>query len=288
MNLLDLIKLERPLIIFDCETTGPNPRTDRIVELGFILLKPDGSVREWGNYVNPGVPIPHEATYGNEAKGYPGHGITDEMVKDAPSFQTLAPNLLRGFAPGTDYAGFNVMRYDLPLMKAEFERYGHAWSYDDARVLDGFRLWQIGERRTLSDAVERFLRRKHEGAHRAIDDVRASLEVIVAQLVEFEELPRDVAALQELQYPRDPNEVPGTKNQVLWQDDAAREGQQVLVMNFGKNWRGKRLDLMARRDLEWIVSKACAGATAATKVICQNALNGHFPTRAKEKAANES
>lgn len=281
MTLPELLKLERPLIIFDCETTGPNPRTDRIVELGFILLKPDGTVREWQNFVNPGIPIPHEATYGNPAKGYEGHGITDEMVKDAPSFKDLAGPLLRGFKPETDYAGFNVMRYDLPLMKAEFDRAGHPWSYDDARVLDGFRLWQIGERRTLSDAVERFLRRKHEGAHRALDDVRASLEVIVAQLVEFPELPRDVAALQELQYPRDPNEVPGTKNQVLWQDDPVRQGLQVLVMNFGKNWRGKRLDLMTRRDLEWIVSNACQGATAETKRICAEALNGQFPTRGR-------
>lgn len=279
MNLLDLLQIDRPLILFDTETTGPNPRTDRIVELGFILIKPDGSVREWQNFVNPGVPIPPEATYGNEAKGYDGHGITDEMVAQAPTFADLAPSLLKGFKAGTDYGGYNIRTYDLPLMKAEFERHGHQWGYDDARLVDGFRLWQVGRTRRLSDAVEEFLGRKHEGAHRALDDVKASLEVIVAQLRRFEKLPREISALHELQYPTDPNEVPGTKNQLLWADDPSKPGTQALVFNFGKKWRGVRLDLMARRDLEWVVSNACQGATAETKRVCQEALLGRFPTR---------
>lgn len=272
MTLFELLTLDRPLICFDTETTGPNPRHDRIVELGFILLEPDGRTREWQNFVNPGVPIPREATYGNPERGYEGHGITDEMVANAPSFGELAPHLLRGFKAGTDYAGYNLRTFDLPLMQAEFERAGHAWSYEDARILDGLRLWQLGRRRTLTDAVREFLGEEHEGAHRALDDVRASLRVLISQLERFPALPRDVGALHELQWPRDPNEVPGTKNQLAWKDDA-------IVFNFGKKWRGVRLDRMARRDLDWIASDACQGASAETKRICREALAGRFPTR---------
>lgn len=274
MNLIELLKLERPLIIFDTETTGPNPREDRIVELGFILLQPDGTTREWQNFVNPGRPIPPEAAFGNPERDYPGHGITDEMVKNAPSFTDLAQHLLKGFREGTDYGGYNVKGYDLPLMQAEFERAGHRWSYDDARILDGLRLWQVARRRTLSDAVEEFLGESHEGAHRALDDVRASLRVIESQLQKFPQLPRQLKDLHDLQWPVDPNEVPGTKNQLVWRDGA-------MVMNFGKKWRGVRLDLMARRDLDWIDSPACQGASAETKRICREALNGRFPTKEK-------
>lgn len=270
-ELRDLLKLERPLIIFDCETTGQNPREDRIVELGFIAIQPDGSTKEWQNYVNPGMPIPQEATYGRAGTDYGGHGITDEMVANAPSFGTLAPHLLRGFKTGTDYGGYNVKGYDLPLMQAEFKRHGHTWSYEDACILDGFRMWQIGRKRTLTDAVAEFLEESHEGAHGALADVRASLRVMQAQLIRFTALPRDVRALHELQWPKDPNAI-DPEGKIIWKDGHA-------VMNFGKNWKNKRLDQMAQKDLKWIVSPACQGASETVKRICADALAGKFPTK---------
>lgn len=302
MTLLELLPLERPLICLDLETTGPNPREDRIVELGFILLKPDGTTKEWQSFVNPGISIPSEATYGNPEKGFDGHGITDEMVQGCslcrqakgncpeeqpndlppgghffrpwPSFRQLAESLLRGFKD-CDYGGYNVKNYDLPLLQAEFQRAGHSWSYADARILDGFRLWQVGRRRTLSDAVEEFLGEQHDGAHRALDDVRASLRVIAAQLQKFPALPRDLTKLHELQWPRDPNALT-PDGKIVWRKDS---NGWTAVMNFGKNWTGKRLDLMTRRDLEWIVSPACQGASAEVKRVCQNARDGKFPVK---------
>lgn len=270
-SLWDLIKLDRPLLIFDTETTGQHPNEDRIVEIGFLHLVPGKEPREWQSYVNPCMPIPKEATYGRPDLKYHGHGITDEMVKDAPTFRELAPHLLRGFTKGTDYGGFNIKTYDLPLMKAEFERNGHTWSFEDARIIDGLRMWQVGEPRSLSDAVEAFLQEKHDGAHRALDDVRASARVMAAQLLRFATLPRDMHQLHELLWPQNPNAI-DPQGQIVWKDD-------VAVMNFGKTWRGKRLDLMARKDLTWIVGPKCAGANATTKRICDNALQGRFPTK---------
>ncbi len=268
MNLLELLGLERPLLIFDTETTGPEPATDRIVEIGFLRIMPDGTTKEWGSFINPGMPIPKEATYGNGTDTYPGHGITDDMVKDAPFFHQLADNFLIGFT-NTDFGGFNVKRFDLPLMAAEFARNGKVWSFDDALILDGFRLWQLGEGRSLSDAVEAFLRRKHEGAHRAIDDVKATVEVLVAQLVRFQQLPRTMAGLHEKCWPKDPNAL-DPDGKIVWKDG-------VATMAFGKNWKGKPLKEMARKDLSWIASPACSGANAVVKQICRDAMAGKFP-----------
>ncbi len=270
-TLAEVLHLERPLLIFDCETTGPTPEQDRIVELGLLLLKPDASVVEYGTFVNPGIPIPHEATYGNPERDYPGHGITDEMVANAPKFASLAPHLLRAFTPETDYAGFNHKRFDLPLLREEFKRNGHLWNYDQARILDAHRIWQLVQKRSLSDACEMFLGRKHEGAHRAIDDVRVTAEILLAQILKHDTLPKDVQALHALQYPVDPNAI-DPEGKLMWKDGHA-------TMNFGKNWKGKRLDMMTQRDLRWIVSPACAGASTIVKAICAEALEGRFPVQ---------
>lgn len=300
MSLIELMGLERPVLFFDTETTGPNPREDRIVELGFIQIKPDGTLKEWQTFINPGMPIPKEATFGNGTDAYPGHGITDDVVQGCrrchelghsgvtreihelridsagmihefmpwPTFGQLADNFLIGFS-NTDFGGFNVKRFDLPIMQAEFARHGHQWEYHAAHVLDGFRIWQLGSKRSLSDAVELFLQRKHAGAHRALDDVRESMDVVVAQLKLFTSLPRNLKALHEKCWPTDPNAI-DPDGKIIWKDGEA-------VMNFGKNWMGVALKMMARKDLQWIVSPKCAGASVTVKRICTEALAGNFP-----------
>jgi DNA polymerase-3 subunit epsilon len=288
MNLTELIQLERPIIFFDTETTGPEPATDRIVELGFIQIKPDGVVKEWQSYINPEVPIPHEASHGNGGD-YHGHGVTDAVVQGCrhcgqsrdsheaehqfngwPTFRELAPSLMKGFVD-CDYGGFNIKTFDLPLFVAEFTRAGYpTWSYEGAGIIDGYRLWQLGSPRTLTDAVEEFLQRKHEGAHTALDDIRASLEVVLRQIQRWGKLPRDIRKLHDAQWPRDPNAL-DPDGKIIWRDG-------VAVMNFGKKWKGMRLDMMTRRDLDWI-----AGPTTTfspqVKQICLDAWNGKYPTR---------
>ena len=267
-SLIELVPLDRPLFILDTETTGRNPSTDRICSLHFTEIKPDGSMRDWHTYINPTIPIPKEATFG-EGGVYEGHGITDEMVKDAPTFAALADSFLRGFQD-CDYGGYNMKSYDLPLIKAEFERVSKVWSYSGARILDGYRLWQVAQGRSLSDAVRAFLDEDHAGAHGASADVHASLRVIVAQLQRFPNLPRTLAELHELCYPRDPNAI-DPEGKIVWKDGAA-------VVNFGKKWSGKRLDMMTKRDLEWIAFTA-TGMSPEVKAICKAAIDGKYPTK---------
>lgn len=276
MNLQDLIPLTRPLIFFDTETTGPEPKDDRIVSLGFIWFRPEHEPVRWHKYVNPGIPIPREATYGNGGE-YPGHGVTDDMVKDAPSFGDLAPGLLKGFV-NCDYGGKNIRGFDLPLMRAEFERHGHTWSYDDARIIDIHRMWQFIDPRTLSDAVRRFLHEEMEGAHDAMHDIEATLRVAAAQFLECERLPRDLQALHDLLFPRKENAI-DPDNKIVWKDGAA-------TMNFGKKWRGMRLDLMSRKDLTWIAFTA-TGVNPTVKQICKAALDGKFPIKESAHGSND-
>jgi DNA polymerase-3 subunit epsilon len=294
MKLHEILRLDRPIIFFDTETTGPNPATDRIVELGFVQIKPDGEVKEYQTYVNPLMPIPHEASHGNGGD-YPGHGVTNAIVEGCrtcgrirdlhfdslptnecssgfrpwPTFADLAPNFLKGFND-CDYGGYNIKSFDLPLFQAEFQRTGHIWTYANARIVDGYRLWQVGESRQLSDACERFLGHKHEGAHKALDDVHVSLAVAIAQLILWEKLPRNITDLHALAYPVDKNAL-DPENKILWKD-----GQAVL--NFGKKWKGVPLTKMTRRDLLWIANDA-TGINDVAKAICKDAAMGKFPSQ---------
>lgn len=291
-----MFTIERPLVLFDCETTGPEPTVDRIVELGFMQIKPDGSIKEYVTLINPTIPIPREASHGNGTT-YTGHGITDEIVQGCrvcrrpkgfcpveipgeddlppgghhfrpwPTFAQLSVSLLIGFTD-CDFGGFNIKRFDLPLIMTEFGRCGHQWSYANAKLVDGFRLWQLGEARTLSDASEYFLGRKAEGAHSALDDVRTSWEVIQAQLAKFTQLPQDLAKLHELQYPINPDAI-DPDGKIIWRDG-------VATMNFGKNWKGKPLSQIPRRDLQWIVNTA-KDISEPVKAIIRDALAGKMP-----------
>lgn len=191
--------LERPLIGLDLETTSPVPAKARVCSIALVIFKPDGQVTRWSSLVNPEIPIPREASHGKPGGKYQGHGITDDMVAEKPTFGALAQNLYGGFQHA-DFAGYNV-RFDMQVCANEFKRTAALlWDYGDARVVDGFRLWQVLEPRSLSDASERWLGRKHEGAHDATADLETSLAVITAQVLAGQ-LPTDLQALHDLCYP---------------------------------------------------------------------------------------
>lgn len=215
-----LLHLTRPLFVIDTETTGLNPKCDRIIEIGFQRWTSNGMDKEWRSLIDPGVPIPAGAPK--------THGILDSSVRGCrvclrsreahiplgslmdptrecegfrpwPRFEQLAENLAMGFTD-CDYAGKNV-RFDLRMFSAEFARAKVEWSYLDARIIDADRLEQLGEPRTLSHLYEKHLGKKLEDAHEALSDVRGTTEVIVAQLQKYQTLPRDLDILHATQWP---------------------------------------------------------------------------------------
>lgn len=212
-----LLNLTRPLILFDCETTGTNTDTDRIIEFGFQVWDATGVTKEWRSLINPGVPIPEESTR--------VHGITDAMVKgckicgmgaedtDAhamlgdnphtfatwPTFKTIAPGIAKGFS-NCDYAGKNI-RFDIRITAAEMEREGIKWSYADARIICADRLEQLAVPRSLSDLYKKYTGQEMENAHSALDDVRGTAVILAGQLETHPNLPRDLDALHKAQWP---------------------------------------------------------------------------------------
>jgi DNA polymerase III subunit epsilon len=180
------IPLERPLAFFDLETTGLRVAEDRIVELALIRLAPGGDVLEKVRRFNPGIPIPPEAAA--------VHGISDADVRDEPPFSAYARSLAALLEP-CDLAGFNIRRFDLPLLLQEFRRAGVAFPLGDRKIIDVQMIFHREEPRDLSAAARFYLGQELEDAHSALADIRATAAVLGAQLERYPHLPRDLGGL---------------------------------------------------------------------------------------------
>ena len=178
--------LDRPVVFFDLETTGLSLSRDRIVELAVLRVSAQGDVLERVRRYNPGIPIPPEAAA--------IHGITDEVVADEPPFRATAKSLAALLEP-CDLAGFNIRRFDLPILLAEFRRAGVPFEVADRRLIDMKMIFHREEPRDLSAAARFYLGREHEDAHTALGDIRTTAAVLAAQLSRYRHLPRDMDGL---------------------------------------------------------------------------------------------
>lgn len=167
------------MIFFDLETTGTDIVSDRIVQLAALKLSPDNSEELKTQLVNPGRPIPPEATA--------VHHITDEDVVGKPAFRDLAPSLC-GYFSGCDIAGFNSNRFDLPLLVEEFARCGIRFPEPECKMIDVQVIYHKKEERTLSAAFRFYCNRTLENAHNAESDVRATLEVFKRQVQRYPDI----------------------------------------------------------------------------------------------------
>jgi len=263
---LPRLTLERPLCVFDLETTGKYPDRDRIVDITIVTLHPDGDRDEFSSLVNPGIPIPPGASA--------IHGITDAMVADAPTFSRLAPQI-RATLAGADLAGYNARRFDVVLLCAEFKRANVVFSMDGRRVIDPYVIFAKRESRDLAAAVQFFCGRPLVDAHRARADVEATIDVLSGQLERYADLPTTIAELHD--YCRDPSWIDDA-GKLVWTDGAA-------CIAFGKN-AGVALQALTststgRDYLKWLLG---ADFPDDTKRIVREALAGRYPVPAKEGA----
>jgi DNA polymerase III subunit epsilon len=178
--------LERPLAILVLETTGVDPKIDRIIEISTLKLVPGAKPDHRGTRVNPGIPIPAEATE--------IHGITDADVAHLPPFRARAKAIL-AFRDGCDLCGFNLVRFDLRLLANEYQRAGLSFPIAGRKLIDPCRVYHQREPRDLSAALRFYCGREHEGAHGAEADALATLAVLDGQLERYQDLPRSVDAL---------------------------------------------------------------------------------------------
>ena len=258
------LKLEKPLVVFDIESTGTSPRKDRIIELAAIKVMPDGSEESRCWLLNPTVPIPPETTE--------IHGISDEIVALCPTFADKADEIF-GFFLGCDLSGFNADRFDIPCLEEEFARVGLNFAASSRRHVDVQRIYHRMEPRDLTAAVRFYCDRDHAGAHGAEADTRATLDVLKAQMAKYPSLPKDVAAMDEYLVPRDP--LNADRNGLLrWMGGE-------LCINFGKK-KGdslRRLLLNEPNYLRWIVK---GDFDSEVRMIVKDLLdNGRLPPAPK-------
>jgi DNA polymerase III subunit epsilon len=178
--------LSRPIAFLDLETTGINFTTDRIIEMAIVKILPDGTQQIKRRLVNPQMPIPPSSTE--------IHGITDEMVKDAPAFKQIA-NETRQFLENCDLAGYNSNRFDWPMLMEEFLRAGLDFDVTGRRLIDVQRIFHQMEPRTLSAAYKFYCNKSLEDAHSAEADAVATWQVFEAQLLKYENLGNTVESV---------------------------------------------------------------------------------------------
>lgn len=253
-------QLDRPLVFFDTETTGVDPQKDRIVELTLLIFRPRGVEPELKTRrFNPECPIPAEATA--------VHGITDDDVADCPYFRNVADSLLE-LLDGCDLGGFNVRRFDLPILVAEFERQGKRFDHEGRRILDALNVYHLHEPRNLEAAVQTYLGREHEGAHGAEADTIASAEVFFAQIERYG-LPSN---LDELHDYCDESWKYETESDRWW--DRSEEDPKLWVFKRGKH-KGTELGQVDRDYLHWMCGKADDMHPEVVQ-IAQNMLFGKY------------
>lgn len=256
-NLATLLTLTRPLAVLDLETTGTNTEQDRIVQIAITIHYPAKDPVPWKVLVNPGVPIPAEATA--------VHHITDAMVKDAHTMKTMAPKLAKALS-GLDFCGYNVT-FDLRMLKAEMVRAGESWSYESAGIIDAYRIEQLLFPRSLSSMYEKYVGKKLSDAHDASVDVEATEEVLAGQLRAYDQLPRTVAELNTYCWPKAADAV-DAQRKFMW-----RGGEACIA--FGKH-TGTPLRQMDKGYLQWMLNNEFP---ADTKRIIEDALSGAYPER---------
>lgn len=214
------LQLKRPLVFFDLETTGVDTVNDRIVEVSMIKIMPDGEEIVRTRRINPQMHIPEQATA--------IHGITDEMVKDAPTFAQVAKSMAQ-FIEGCDFGGFNSNRFDLPILVEEFLRAGVDVDFKRRKFIDVQNIFHKMEQRTLVAAYRFYCDKDLTDAHSAEADTRATYEVLKAQLDRYPDLKNDVDALAEFSARGETVDYAG---RIVYNDKG------VEVFAFGKH-RGK-------------------------------------------------
>jgi DNA polymerase-3 subunit epsilon len=218
------LNLRNPLIFFDLETTGIDVANDRIVEISYLKIYPNGDEESKTMKINPTIPIPPKVTA--------IHGITDDDVKDAPPFNEVAKSLAHVFE------GYNSNKFDLPLLAEEFLRTEVDVDLKKRKFIDIQVIFHKKEQRTLGAAYKFYCDKNLEGAHSAEVDTKATYEVLMAQLDRYSDLPNDVDELAK--YSSHNRNVDFLGRIIL--DDEEKE-----IFNFGK-YKGQRVDDVFKKD----------------------------------------
>ncbi len=223
------LNLRRPIAFIDLETTGLNVSTDRIVELSVLKINPEGKEDWMSTRINPEMPIPPKATA--------IHGISDSDVAGAPAFKEIAKNLTM-FLEGCDLAGYNAIKFDLPVLAEEFLRAEIDFNFRKRKYVDVQVIYHKKEQRTLSAAYQFYCRKELTDAHSSMADTAATFEVLKAQLDRYSDLKNDVEKLAEFS---SFNNIVDFAGRIILNDKG------VEIFNFGKH-KGKPVEAVFKEE----------------------------------------
>lgn len=223
------LNLKNPIIFFDLETTGLDIANDRIIEIAYIKVYPNGNEESFTYRINPERPIPAESTA--------VHGITDEDVKDCPTFKEMAKKIAADFK-GCDLAGYNSARFDLPMLAEEFLRADVDIDLSTRKMIDVQTIFHKKEQRTLSAAYKFYCKADLVDAHAAMADTKATYEILQSQLDRYPDLQNDMAFLADYTC---------TSKNVDFAGRIVYNDKGVEVINFGK-YKGQAVVDVLKND----------------------------------------
>ncbi len=257
------LPLKCPVVFFDLETTGLDPKFDRIIEIGAVKIHPDGTREPFHRRVNPQMRIPSEVTALT--------GITNEIAQGAPTFSQVAPEVA-AFFENCNLGGYHIGRFDVKVMIEEFRRAGLDFKADQRAILDAQVIFHQKEKRDLAAAYKFYCNKDLVGAHSAQVDTEATVEIFLAQLDRYPDLPREVETLN--QFCRGTQErFVDSEGKFFWRDGEA-------VFNFGK-FKSQTLKFVAKNHTEylhWLISPERQFPQDVID-ICYKAMRGEFPQR---------
>ena len=223
------LKLKRPVVFLDLETTGINVSADRIVEISLLKVTPDGKEQWMTSRVNPEMPIPAKATA--------IHGISDSDIADSPTFGEIAKNVA-AFMEGCDLAGYNAIKFDIPVLAEEFLRTNVDFNFSKRKYVDPQVIFYKKEQRTLAAAYQFYCKKDLKNAHSAKADTQATYDVLKAQLDMYNDLDNDIEKLATYS---------AFNNNVDFAGRIILDENGVEIFNFGR-YKGKAVEEVFRDD----------------------------------------
>jgi DNA polymerase-3 subunit epsilon len=252
------VNFKTPVVILDIESTGTWIEKDKVIEIAMIKIHSNQERETYNQRVNPGIPIPKVVSELT--------GITDEDVRNAPAFKDIAVQILN-FIGDCELGGFNVERFDLPLLDREFTEAGHKLDWQKRGIYDVQKIYHIHEKRDLTTAYKFYCSKELINAHSALADTQATLEILECQAAKYGE--DDLESLKKFTY-EVRQEFYGTERKFRWWNGK-------LYMMFGKYAKQYSLQEIVKKDrgyLEWILS---ADFSDEVKELVQSALGGKLP-----------
>ena len=258
------MKTSRTLIILDLETTGTWVEKDKIVEIGMVKYLPGGYKKGFVKRVNPGMHIPESVSKIT--------GIKDKDVKDAPTFREIAPQVI-DFLGDCDLGGFNIERFDIPLLEREIIDAGLKFELGNRVIYDAQKIYNIHEKRTLTAAYNLYCNKTLDNAHSALGDAEATFEILREQVNKYGSREEGINSLSEFDYERSLDYFDKERKFRWWNGK--------LYPMFGKHARRHSIRELVEKDrdyLEWILSK---DFSEEVKTMIRDALSGALPKAPK-------